>query len=423
MNTRRCIVAILFVLFALTSWTQGMGPDAKQFSEMSVWQAKPPGQAVNRVSAQSEYAIGTTLLKPWDVGEKVHICDQPTLSPNQQQCSASESEFADWQDCGPSECFGSNCNAPCPSLYGQVGAIFWNRQPRYENRPIAVDPNTGTTFLSTSDLNSNFEPGLMAAVGMRLRGNRMLEFSSFNIFEANTTAVAVAPNPAAFLIFPNNLAGNVFVDMDRTQVNYSYLLQSYAVNLACCCGCCCDTCCSDQGFGNSRCQSVTWFGGFRYLNLNEQLNISAQRTVAGALEEGAYNVRTANHLYGGQLGASFRRSQGRFGWDATGFGGIFSNQARQTQSVTDFPNFPLRPPVSTSAAGLAFVGGINLSGLYALTDVWNLRAGYNVLWIEGLALAPDQLDFNFAAAAGGNQLNNSGGMFLHGFNVGLEARW
>ena len=45
------------------------------------------------------------------------------------------------------------------------------------------------------------------------------------------------------------------------------------------------------------------------------------------------------------------------------------------------------------------------------------------MWIEGLALAPDQLDFNFATSPGGNQLQNGGAMFLHGVNVGLEARW
>ena len=72
---------------------------------------------------------------------------------------------------------------------------------------------------------------------------------------------------------------------------------------------------------------------------------------------------------------------------------------------------------------MSFVGGANLSGLYSLSNVWNLRAGYNVMWIEGVALAPDQLDFDFAAAPSGNQLDDGGGMFLHGLNVGVEARW
>jgi hypothetical protein len=212
------------------------------------------------------------------------------------------------------------------------------------------------------------------------------------------------------------------------------------VNLPCCCGCCdqcCDECgcgecrdkcgcgeCRDEcGCGDVRCRSLEWFAGFRYLNVGEELNITAQRTVSDRVEEGTYNIRTANQLYGAQLGARLRRWGCRFGWEATGKAGIFGYEAQETQSVTDFPNVALRPTVSGSGGGVAFVGEINLSALYRLTDVWNLRAGYNLMWIEGLALAPDQLDFNFGTSPSGNQLHNGGGMFLHGVNVGLEARW
>ena len=123
-----------------------------------------------------------------------------------------------------------------------------------------------------------------------------------------------------------------------------------------------------------------------------------------------------------QLGARIRRTRGRFGWEGSGAAGVYLNNSQQSQTVTDFPNFPLRN-VSSSANGAAFVGDTNLSGLYRLNNVWNLRAGYNVIWIQGLALAPNQIDSDFAAAQGGSNLNNGGGMLLHGVNVGLEARY
>lgn len=291
------------------------------------------------------------------------------------------------------------------------------RDPRFNRQPIIVDPNTGTTFLSTSDLDFDFDPGLRATVGMRLHGGRALEFSYFGLLEGDASAVAVAPNPTVFLIFPDNFVGNVFVDLDRAQVDYSSQLHSFEANLPCCCGCCACEC------GEVCCRSFTWFAGFRYLNLDEELNIAAQRIVAGGVEEGAYNIRTSNHLYGAQLGARVRRTRSRLGWEATGKAGVFCNDSEQEQSVTDFPNFPLRPTVSSSEGELAFVGEVNLSALYRLTDVWNVRAGYTAMWIEGLALAPDQLDFNFAAAQGGRRLDDGSGMLLHGANVGLEARW
>jgi hypothetical protein len=246
-----------------------------------------------------------------------------------------------------------------------------------------------------------------------------VEFDYWGIYDGNASAVAVKPDPGAFLTFPNNLSGNAFVDMNRAAVNYSSSVQTVAVNfLPCCCGCC-DQC----GCGPVSCRSFGWFAGFRYLSLYERLNISTQRIVGGSVEQGSYNIHTNNNLFGPQLGARFRRTWGRLGYDTTGFAGIFGNSAQQSQSVTDFPNFALRPNVSSSKGETAFVGGANVSALYRLTNVWGLRTGYNVIWIEGLALAPDQLDFNLASASGGSQLHNGGGLFLHGVNTGLEARW
>jgi hypothetical protein len=324
-------------------------------------------------------------------------------------------------------------NEACPSVYVQVEGLFMMREPRFTQQPIIVDATAGTTLVSTSDLDFNFDPGVRATVGMRLCGGRALEFSYFGLFEGDASAFAVKPGENSFLIFPDNFTGNVFVDMDEVHVDYSSWLHSFELNLPCCSGCC-DTCDSGKGgekgkdggkgsCGEVRCRSFEWFAGFRYLNLGEELNIAAQRTVSGQIEEGSYNIRTANHLYGAQLGARVRRSRGLFGWEATGKAGIFGNDAQQTQSATEFPNFALRPTVSSSDGVVAFVGEVNLSALYRLTDVWNVRAGYNAMWIEGLALAPDQLDFDFATASSGSRLRNGGGMFLHGVSAGLEARW
>jgi hypothetical protein len=332
-------------------------------------------------------------------------------------------------------------NNACPCVYARVEALFLKRHPRFSNRAIVVDDTTGTTLLSTSDLDYNYDPGLQATFGMRICDGRALEFTYFGLFDGNANGSAASSGAGSSLILGDNLFGNVFVDMDLTRVNYSSWLNSFELNLPCCCGCCeqggcgecgeCGKCgeCGECGEGGGSCgsgfgscQSCEWFGGFRYINLGEDLNIYAERTVGGGVESGSYDLRTRNHLYGAQLGARMRRTQGRLGYEAGGKAGLYVNDAQQEQTVTDFPNFPLRN-TSHSSNTAAFVGEANLTGLYRLTRVWNLRAGYNVMWIEGLALAPDQLDFDFASAQGGNRLDNGSGMFLHGVNVGIEARW
>ena len=411
MNAMRLARGSLFLLIASKTWTLARAQDVEQLSATTVCHADPPEERLLLSTAQEEKQRALSLTIP--------ISDPTTAAPDQHQSTTPS--IMNSPDNGFVRCWRP-CNNPCPCVYGQVDALFLMRYPRIARQPIVVDSNTNTTFLSTSDINSNFNPGLWATFGLRLRRGRALEFDYFGLFEGNASAVTVKPDPSSFLTFPNNLAGNVFVDMDRAQVNYASSLQSFAVNLACCCGCC-DGCADECGCGEVRCRSFSWFGGFRYLNLGERLNISAQRTVSGAVEEGAYNIHTTNNLYGMQLGGRLRRTRGRFGWESTGAAGIFGNDAQQRQSVTDFPNFPLRPTVSSSRGEVAFVSGANFSALYLLNNVWNLRAGYNILWIEGLALAPDQLDFNFAASQSGNQLHNGGGVFFHGVNVGLEARW
>jgi len=332
----------------------------------------------------------------------------------------------------PECCFpGLSCR-PCPCLYGEVEALFLERVPLYQNRPIVVDANTGATFVSTSDLDSGFEPGLRAMLGMRLCNGLAVEFG-FLASSQDGFTLTEKPSDTSYLIFSNNLAGNVFVNMDRVQANYSSSLNSFELNFPCCCGCwascgCGETVCNECGRAKPArsgacCGSLEWFAGIRYLDIDDKLNIGVERRENGGVEDGSYSIQASNHLIGGQIGARLRRTTNRFGWEVTGKAGVYANEAEQTQSVTDFPNFALRPTTSAAGSNAAFVGEINVSGIYRLTDHWSVKAGYNAIWIEGLALAPDQLDFNFATSPSGNQLHASGGMLLHGVNLGLEARW
>ena len=42
-----------------------------------------------------------------------------------------------------------------------------------------------------------------------------------------------------------------------------------------------------------------------------------------------------------------------------------------------------RPAVSANATGVGFIGGLNGTLIYRLTDRWGLRAGYNLYWLTG----------------------------------------
>jgi hypothetical protein len=86
------------------------------------------------------------------------------------------------------------------------------------------------------------------------------------------------------------------------------------------------------------------------------------------------------------------------------------------------PDPPVRSARSASEGGVGFIGDLTTNLAYKLSDSWRVRAGYNFLWLSGVALAPNQFDFA-ATPTAGSGLNGGAGVFLHGANLGLEATW
>ena len=224
------------------------------------------------------------------------------------------------------------------------------------------------------------------------------------------------------MAFPGDIgwAHQTFRNAKQVQVDYWSQLNSFELNLLCC-GCCSST---DPCAGITRGRSFEYFGGFRYINLNERLHIVGRGNFPHGLPcFGEYDIDTNNNLFGPQLGVRSRFCRGRFGCEVTGKAGIFGNDAYEKQTIFSDPHDSSdRPTVTGRGAQVAFAGEINLSAIYQLTKTWNVRAGYNLLWIEGVALAPNQLDFSYTPTSG-SQLNNEGGVFYHGASIGLEARW
>lgn len=343
-------------------------------------------------------------------------------------------------------CNGLCCNT-CPCYYVDVEALVLKEEPHYRNQPLLVNNLNGNVLQTTSGLGYVDDPGVRVTFGIRTSCCRAIEFTYFSLFRNGTSSVYQNPDPANIVVtFPTGPQGNVFLNMNRVQTDYSTYLNSFELNFPCCCGCCCSPCggndsgcntgcgeasCGEAscGAGNGKCarpacwcRSAEWYAGFRYIEVGNDLNIGVTSFPPPFTETGSYTVHAINRLFGGQIGGRLRGTYNHFGIELSGAAGIYGDDATQSQTVIDYPNFPLRN-TSVQQNFAAFEGELNLSGIYRLNNVWDVKAGYSVIWLEGLALAPDQLDFNFATAPSGNTLSASGGMFLHGVNVGLEARW
>ncbi|MFO0902863.1 MAG: BBP7 family outer membrane beta-barrel protein [Pirellulales bacterium] len=312
------------------------------------------------------------------------------------------------------------CCTLCSCVYGSVEFLYLHRAAASGATSLIEDANSGAPLLTGDALSFGYQPGMRALVGLRGSDLGGVEFGYFGYFDHSaTTSVSAADYPGATLALPGALGGasNVFFGLTDAAFDYSSAINSYEINWTCCC---CDTrtnCC-----GRTLGYSIEWLAGLRYLTLDEQLQINGRRFETVDYETGYYHIDARNDLYGVQTGLRSRVCRGRWAAEGVAKAGLFANQAGQTQTVIDYPNFPLRPTVGDSGTSMAFVGELGFTAIYQLNHTWGLRAGYDLIWLQGVALAPSQLDYSFTPESG-TSYERGDGLFLHGFRFGVEARW
>jgi hypothetical protein len=157
---------------------------------------------------------------------------------------------------------------------------------------------------------------------------------------------------------------------------------------------------------------LSMLAGFRWLELRENL----YGGVFGGESPASWNTITQNDLYGFQLGWDailFRRN--RFSIDGIVKAGIYGNYAKQTTALDRYFDETL----GDSTTHAAFLGEVGLQCKFQLNDKLVLRAGYEALWLQGMALAPGQIhETNFQTNQVG--MDTSGSVLYHGATAGLE---
>ena len=357
-------------------------------------QSRPLGN-VAQVSAESS---------DYNVFAERDVCT-PT-EPCRVACRSSQCDAeAPWVTAG--DC-GNYCSCCCAGScwYVQVEALLMERDNQNANQPVVLDDASQAVLFSTGDLNFNGAAGPRILLGLAFDDVSALELSYFGVFDWTGGATIRGSNS---LDIPPDLVvpATDFDNADVMSITYRTHVNNVEAN------------CVNYLCGSRQCGGVAMLAGFRYVNLDETFNINS---IDADGTQSDYGIDADNHLFGGQLGLRLTHRSCRWGFDATGKVGLFGNAVRQRQFVGDDGNTTVLRNTSSRTGVASFVGDINASVAYYLTDVWAIRAGYNVLWMEGLALAPNQLDFSYSADSG-TAVSTGGGVFLHGANVGLEARW
>ena len=136
-----------------------------------------------------------------------------------------------------------------------------------------------------------------------------------------------------------------------------------------------------------------------------------------------WETKTKNNLYGAQVGVDAKLLElGRFSLDGLIKAGLFDNNAAQTTVVSMAKQLY---PAQATTNRAAFVGEAGLEVKYELAKGLALKAGYEALWLDGVALAPGQIEETYTTAlpktsARALGVNCGSNVLFQGATFGLE---
>jgi hypothetical protein len=165
---------------------------------------------------------------------------------------------------------------------------------------------------------------------------------------------------------------------------------------------------------NPRCDVLL---GFRWIELADELNYNIVFPAFNA----DYTFQENNHMYGAQMGTRLNMWEVNSPLQLLGTlkAGIYGNVADN--------DFTLRPSTGGQFDGggfdtqLAFVGEINFVGSYQVTQSISVYGGYQVLWLDGVALASDALAASTAASS--QALITENQLVYQGAVTGINFVW
>lgn len=414
------VAAVLMPVVAFADETERPATDEifEQVDEKEDTEKKDADEPV--IPAPVKKKNGTATKEKGDAVEKERI-----IAPQMEEYF----EFAEPGAIADEEVVAMACppsRAASRQDYAVFDVLFLQRDDATNNQPLAIandnSPNPGKFLMTTRSMTPTVAPGVRLFYGRRNADCTGWEAGYVGVYGMYGDALAAGTNQVNV---PGDLGENVpgFTDATFVQGDYWSSLNSAELNVFrsnCFEGC--DPC---ARFACHRCYhrtTVDWLAGFRWASLEEQATLG----VIGRAGDRPtpYTVNASSNLIGFQVGV-----RGRTEWRRIAFeGGIKTALAGATlyQSQSDIASpingFVARPARSSSTGGVGMIADINLAAIYRINRVWGLRAGYNMLWLSGVALAPSQFDFSFNGDSGLG-LDHGAGLFLNGASLGLEARW
>ncbi len=168
------------------------------------------------------------------------------------------------------------------------------------------------------------------------------------------------------------------------------------------------------------------FMGFRYIKEQETLSwVSRVNGFPLDVYRGDYIVDTVNELIGFQVGGDARLQHKNFNAALRVKGGTFVNFGDSRRFILSNDPTPGRivfnPPLRTTQQDevLAIALEAGLKGAYHVNPNLTFRLSGDVMWLHGLAVAPEQLTFEPSRG----RIDMSGNILYLGLSTGVELIW
>jgi hypothetical protein len=262
---------------------------------------------------------------------------------------------------------------------------------------------TGNSLLNAADFDFDFEAGYeLSAIRHNVFGSCWDIEGRF--FEIDDWSSSVGP-----ISSPNGVSFGYFSPNDSIAVPASVVLGTYTSEL-------------QNVEVNARrdvTNNVQMLFGFRYLELDEGLTLT-QAILGPANNVATHAIGAATKMYGFQLGADAVIPVGpRLSLEAVAKAGVYGANMENGVLITQ----TLVPDVFASAAtgnNTAFLGELGFTAQYQVTCRLSVRASYQLMWLEGVAVASDQIAVS-DPVNGIATVDTGGSLFYHGAFIGLQV--
>lgn len=163
--------------------------------------------------------------------------------------------------------------------------------------------------------------------------------------------------------------------------------------------------------------------GARYLRLRDDMIYFTETNTVDYQGTLDYGVKADNDLVGAQVGTDlYICITPRLKVGAEIEAGVYGNRSSQ-RTIIDCTSCDAIIVDKAAETDLAFIGEAGAMGLFRLTPRTTLRGGYQVLYVDGVALAADNFRSDTPLTGRTPFVDNSSNILFHGLNVGCEFTW